>query len=127
MKVLLVQSYLGGNEPLVYPLGIACLAAGLRDHEVILFDTNTSTRPFDELGDIIASSKPDIVGISLRNIDSTSKRTVVFYYQYLKRTVDTIRSRSDAKIIVGGSGFSSVRPRDHGGRPADRFWHQPGG
>ncbi len=106
MKVLLVQSYLGGNEPLVYPLGIACLAAELRDHKVILFDTNTSTRPFDELGDIIASSKPDVVGISLRNIDSTNKRTVVFYYQYLKRTVDTIRSRSDAKIIVGGSGFS---------------------
>lgn len=106
MKVLLVQSYLGGNEPLVYPIGIACLAATLRDHEVVLFDMNTSTRPFDELADIIASSKPDVVGISLRNIDSTNKRTVVFYYPYLKQTVDAIRSRSDAKIIVGGSGFS---------------------
>ena len=106
MKVLLVQSYLGGNEPLVYPIGIACLAATLRDHEVSLFDMNTSTRPFDELGDVIASGKPDVVGISLRNIDSTNKRTVVFYYPYLKQTVDAIRSRSDAKIIVGGSGFS---------------------
>jgi len=106
VKVLLVQSYLGGNEPLVYPLGIACLTAALRDHEVSLFDMNTSTRPFDELGDIIAGSKPDVVGISLRNIDSTNKRTVVFYYPYLKQTVDAIRARSDAKIIIGGSGFS---------------------
>lgn len=106
MKVLLVQSYLGGNEPLVYPIGIACLAAALRDHEVILFDMNTSTRPFDELGNIIESSKPEVVGISLRNIDSTNKRTVVFYYPYLKQTVDAIRSCSNAKIIVGGSGFS---------------------
>jgi anaerobic magnesium-protoporphyrin IX monomethyl ester cyclase len=106
VKVLLVQSYLGGNEPLVYPLGIACLAAALRDHEVTLFDTNTSTRPFDELGDLIANSKPDVVGISLRNIDSTNKRIVVFYYPYLKQTIDAIRSRSKAKIIIGGSGFS---------------------
>jgi anaerobic magnesium-protoporphyrin IX monomethyl ester cyclase len=106
VKVLLVQSYLGGNEPLVYPLGIACLAAALQDHEVALFDMNTSMRPFDEMGDIIASNKPDVIGISLRNIDSTNKRTVVFYYPYLKQTVDAIRARSDAKIIIGGSGFS---------------------
>jgi len=41
---------------------------------------------------------------------------VVFYYPVnLKQTVDAIRARSDAKIIIGGSGFSMFRPRNHGG------------
>ena len=106
MKVLLVQSYLGGNEPLVYPLGIACLVSVLREHEVSVFDLNTSSLPFDGLREIITSRTPDLVGLSLRNIDSTNKRRVVFYYQYLRETIDVIRSCTNAKIVIGGSGFS---------------------
>lgn len=111
MKVLLVQSWLGGNEPLVYPLGLACLASALREHEVVLFDTNRSSRPFEELREAVAGLRPDVVGISLRNIDSTNKRNVVFYYPYLREALDAIRSRTDAKIVVGGSGFSMFAGR----------------
>jgi radical SAM superfamily enzyme YgiQ (UPF0313 family) len=108
VKIVLVQSWLGGNEPLVYPLGLACLTAALRaeGHDVALFDLNTSTRPFDELRDRIATERPAVVGLSLRNIDSTNKRTIVFYYEHLRPTVDAIRASSDAKIVIGGSGFS---------------------
>ncbi|MEW6416566.1 MAG: cobalamin-dependent protein [Nitrospirota bacterium] len=106
MKVLLVQSYLGDNEPLVYPIGIACIKSALNSHDVMIFDTNTSLKPFDELKEIITSFKPDVIGISLRNIDSTNKRKVVFYYSYLRDTVDAIKTSTDAKIIIGGSGFS---------------------
>lgn len=106
MNVLLVQSYLGGNEPLVYPLGLACLAPALNGHAVTLFDTNTSPRPFQELKSIIADTKPDVIGISLRNIDSTNKRNVVFYYQYLRETVDVIKACSNARLVIGGSGFT---------------------
>lgn len=106
MKLLLVQSYLGGNEPPVFPLGLACINAQLSGHDVRGFDTNTSKRPFDELKEIIEDFLPDAIGISLRNIDSTNKREVVFYYSYLKKVIDEIKTVSDAKIIVGGSGFS---------------------
>lgn len=106
MKVLLVQSYLGGNEPLVYPIGLASLAPALEGHEVSLFDMNLSTRPFEELGDRIKKTTPAVVGISLRNIDSTNKRNVVFYYRELKKTVDVIKNCSNAKIVIGGSGFT---------------------
>ena len=106
MKLLLVQSYLGGNEPTVFPLGLACINAQLSGHDVRGFDTNTSKRPFDELKEIIEGFSPDVVGISLRNIDSTNKREVVFYYSYLKKAIDEIKAVSNAKIIVGGSGFS---------------------
>src|SRR3989338_9071561 len=106
MKLLLVQSYLGGNEPLAFPLGLACIAAQLNGHMLRGFDANTSTHPFDELKEIIKDFSPEVIGLSLRNIDSTNKREVVFYYSYLKKTIDAIKEVSDAKIMVGGSGFS---------------------
>ena len=62
--------------------------------------------PFKDIQDIVIEFSPDIIGISLRNIDSTNKRRVVFYYDYLKKTLDVVKALSNAKIIIGGSGFS---------------------
>lgn len=106
MKILFVQSYLGGKEPPVFPLGISCLAAQLSGHDISVFDTNVSGRPFEELKERIDDFSPEVICISLRNIDSTNKRKVVFYYEYLKETIELIRRSSGAKIVIGGSGFS---------------------
>ena len=80
MKIFLTTSYLGGNEPLVFPLGLAYLKAGLSGHEVRAMDLNASEDPYAELAENLAAFQPDVVGISLRNIDSTNKRIVHFYY-----------------------------------------------
>jgi radical SAM superfamily enzyme YgiQ (UPF0313 family) len=107
MRVLLVQSYLGGDEPPVYPVGLACLVPALKGHEARVFDMNTSGAPFEELGALILDFSPDVIGISLRNIDSTNKRRVVFYYKYLSDMLDVIKETSSgARVVVGGSGFS---------------------
>jgi len=107
MKLLLVQSYLGGNEPPVYPLGLACISSVLPGHDLRIFDPNVYEMPFEELKEAIESFSPDAVGISLRNIDSTNKRQVVFYYEHFKEVIDAVKAATaGAKIIVGGSGFS---------------------
>jgi len=106
MRILLIQSYIGRNEPRVFPLGLACLRSSLGDHQVKVFDMNISERPFVELKEVVSSFRPDITGISLRNIDSTNKRKVDFYYRFLRDTVHAIRSNSDQWITIGGSGFS---------------------
>lgn len=106
MKVLLLQSYLGGGEPPVFPLGLACIKAQLPNHDVRGFDVNTSKRPLEELKKVVEEFSPDIIGISLRNIDSTNKRDVVFYYPFFKKAIAVVKKSSEAKIIVGGSGFS---------------------
>lgn len=108
MKVLLVQAYLGGGEPPVFPLGLACLAGSLRGHDVKVFDTNIAENPYGDLADTVRDMQPDIVALSLRNIDSTNKRIVVFYYEFVHKTLDTIVSAADRKprIVIGGSGFS---------------------
>ncbi len=106
MKILLVQSYLGPSEPPVFPLGLASLKAALAGHEVLVFDMNRDDDPFANLAKTIREFGPELVGVSLRNIDSTNKREVVFYYENLKPTVDVIREETDVPLVIGGSGFS---------------------
>jgi radical SAM superfamily enzyme YgiQ (UPF0313 family) len=97
---------LGPGEPLTLPLGLAYLKASLKNHEVRVFDANASDRPFNEMEEIIREYGPEVIGISLRNIDSTNKRKVVFYYRLFKKAVGMIKGCCDAPIVVGGSGFS---------------------
>lgn len=108
MNILLVQAYLGGSEPPVFPIGLSCIASAVKGHELKVFDPNVAANPFSEMVETLASFKPEIVGISLRNIDSTNKRKVVFYYKLLKKMIDIIKAGpcSGVKIIIGGSGFS---------------------
>lgn len=110
MKVLLVQSYLGQCDSFpVYPLGLAYIGTSLnhKGHEVEIFDPNVSTHPYDDLQKRVVSFSPDIVGISLRNIDNQHRVAPFYHYQYFQHTLKTIKESSpDVKIIVGGAGFS---------------------
>ncbi len=106
MRVLLVQSYLGGGEPLVYPIGLASIAALIKRHELKGIDLNIHKNPYDELKRVLSEFSPHAVLVSLRNIDSTNKRKVVFYYKFFKDALRAIKEASSARIIVGGSGFS---------------------
>lgn len=106
MEILLLTSYLGDAEPLVFPIGLSCIKSSLTGHTVEIFDLNLSNKPFEELKNIIAEFSPDVIGISLRNIDSTNKRKITFYYTLFKDALDVIKSCSAARIVVGGSGFS---------------------
>ncbi|WP_300156684.1 radical SAM protein [Solidesulfovibrio sp.] len=106
MRILLVQSWLGGDGPPVYPVGLACLAAALAGHEVACCDPNTAADPLGELSRTLAEFRPDMVGVSLRNIDSTNTRVSVSYLPPFARVLDTVRAGFSGPLAVGGSGFS---------------------
>ena len=106
MKILLVQSYLGSNDPLVAPLGLLSLVPTLNGHDVHIFDTNCFDSSFTALEKKVTTFCPDVIGISLRNIDSTNKTDIVFYYRFLPEILDVLTQCSQAKIVIGGSGFS---------------------
>jgi anaerobic magnesium-protoporphyrin IX monomethyl ester cyclase len=120
MRVLLVQSYLGGREPLVYPLGLARIAQAAKGHEVEIFDMNLPENPVDGLVAKITRFKPAVVGLSLRNIDSTNKRKVVFFYDHFKSMLPVLRNAlpPETKIVVGGSGFSMFAAKIMADEPA---------
>lgn len=106
MKVLLLQAPLDGGEPVVYPLGLAVLAAALARHEVRAFDPNTAADPDGELEALIRDFAPEAVGISFRNMDSPNGPEPIFYYNAFKRLVNRVRVLTPAPIIVGGAAFS---------------------
>ncbi len=111
MKIFLIQSYLGRREKPVYPVGLAYLSASLKGHEVQGYDPNVSADPYGELTARLKGFQPDIVGISLRNLDTTQYRDPFVYLQTLQPTLDVItRSAPGAKRIIGGAGFSIYAP-----------------
>lgn len=54
----------------------------------------------------ILEFKPDMVGISLRNIDDIDSQTKHSFIEGYRSLISTIRANSNAPVIVGGAGFS---------------------
>lgn len=108
MKILLVQTCLGGEETPIFPLGLSCLASSIKGHNIKVIDANISSNYLVEISELLINFSPDLIGLSLRNIDSTNKRKVFFYYTYLKEVIDVIKASPSkkSKIVIGGSGFS---------------------
>lgn len=109
MNILLLQSYLGRKEMAdIYPIGLTYLKTVLRDHNVIIYDSNIDEKPFPEgLIKAIKKTCPRIIGISLRNIDTTIYADQFLYYKTLKLTLRVIKKNfQDIKIVIGSTAFS---------------------
>jgi radical SAM superfamily enzyme YgiQ (UPF0313 family) len=108
MRILFIPSYLGRREPAVAPLGLLSLAGNLAPgHSLRIFNPNLAQNPWDETKNAIEEFSPDIIGISLRNIDTTKFSDQFYYYPHFVGYVEFISSlHKDCPIAVGGSGFS---------------------
>jgi len=110
-KVMLVQQDMGrrSREYPLFPLGLAYIAAVLQKQKVKIFDPNLYALEESEerLKKEMNGFQPDIVGISLRNIDTTMRRDPFVHYRTLAPMVRLIISISPGvRIIVGGAAFS---------------------
>jgi anaerobic magnesium-protoporphyrin IX monomethyl ester cyclase len=107
VKVLLVQMWLGRSEKPIYPIGLATLAGALNGHDVRLLDPNILPDPLVSLEQELSGFQPDVVGLSLRNVDTTQFRDPFAYIKTLRQTLAIIkRIAPQAKRVIGGSGFS---------------------
>ena len=89
----------------VFPLGLAHVDAALRraGHQTRVVDLNLNPPPFRE---IAAEFKPDLVGLSLRNIDDTLIRNRQTFFGVLTKVCRDVRRATSAPVVLGGSGFS---------------------
>ena len=106
MKVLLISANTLTTPYPVYPLGLDYVADAIAaDHQVKIVDINNLGEQ-GSLGKEIGDYSPDIIGLSLRNIDNADsvneKGFICEYQQYVK----TIREYSNAPLVLGGSGFT---------------------
>ena len=108
MRILLLQaiSRMEGGE-LVYPLGLARIAASLKgDHTVGALDMNLHSFPWPVLRRSLEEFRPDVVGVSFRNLDPLAGMLHSFVPQ-LKASLTLVKRYAPrATIVLGGSGFS---------------------
>ena len=114
MRVLLVSANREHIPDPIFPLGLAYVAAAIRQagYQVAVADLCFGKHPLADLGRQVALYQPDIVGVSLRNVDNAAYPRTVDYLQQHREVVDTLRARTDAAVVLGGSGFS-IMPREY--------------
>lgn len=116
MKILLISAnYLKAPYP-VYPIGLDYVAQALSPaHEVRVVDVHgvdgSGWSGPDGLGEQIQGFGPEIVGLSLRNADNTDITGPAGFVAPYRDLVQKIQGISDARIVLGGSGFA-IFPRE---------------
>jgi len=113
MKILLI-SVNNEKEPYpVAPLGAAYIAKALRDknHEVQILDLCFATDDFYVISESLKHFTPDVIGLSIRNIDNLTYHKSIFYMPRIQYIVNFIKRKTSVPIIAGGSGFS-IFPED---------------
>lgn len=104
-KILLISINRCDEPYPVFPLGLAYIASALNraGHQTRLMDWQLD-RP--EIAATLAEFQPDIVGISLRNIDDVLIRKRQTFFDVLSGLCAEIKRLSSCPIVLGGSGFS---------------------
>lgn len=109
MRVLVVAANNEQKPDPVVPLGAAFVAGAAREagHDVRLFDACFCKDPVTELREELAEFLPDVVGLSIRNIDDVCWPQAHSYLSYYKQLAEVIRDAARRpKFIVGGSAFT---------------------
>lgn len=92
------------------PVGTAWVAAALRraGHEVRLLDLMYVDDVDAAVTTAVAEHRPELVALSLRNVDSTWMHQPNWAVPEARRLTDLVRAQVDCPIILGGAGPSLV-------------------
>lgn len=104
MRVLLINSNRLKNPPVI-PIGLCYIASSIEDagHEVRVLDLCFSSDPATEIGRAIAEATPDIVGITIRNIDTCTATNPEFLIDdVLSGVIRPIKGAFSGPIVIGG-------------------------
>lgn len=108
MKVLMVNANREVTYTPVAPLGLAYLCTALQScgHEISFLDLSLIDNWFAELERSITSFQPEVIGVSIRNIDNSSYTQYINYLPLTREIIDRIKDLSKAPVVLGGSGFT---------------------
>jgi radical SAM superfamily enzyme YgiQ (UPF0313 family) len=108
MNVLLISANTEKIPDPVYPIGAACVADAARraGHDISAVDLCFVSEVEDTLRVAVEETRPDAVGISLRNLDSSAFPQNTSYIDDYARIMAALRSLTDAPIVLGGAGFT---------------------
>jgi radical SAM superfamily enzyme YgiQ (UPF0313 family) len=101
-KILLVNP--NNMKPPVAPLALEYISSFLhkKGHKVLIYDVNTNK---ESLSNVLEKEKPNVAGISVRNIDDSCYATSEFLLEGIKSIVTEVKAKG-IPVILGGVGFS---------------------
>ncbi len=90
------------------PLGLGLVAAATRraGHEVTFLDLLNEKDPDTAVRRAIEAARPEVVGISVRNIDDQNRDSPRFLLEQVKPVVEACRACTRAPVVLGGPGYS---------------------
>jgi anaerobic magnesium-protoporphyrin IX monomethyl ester cyclase len=107
IKIFLSQGFTGTKEHLVFPIGLASIASRIDKHDLMCWDPNISPQNYlQKFVQKVDKFKPDVVGLSLRNIDNPMAANSSFYPYVVSMIRELKKAHPSCKLVVGGAGFS---------------------
>jgi radical SAM superfamily enzyme YgiQ (UPF0313 family) len=108
MRVLFISANTEQITMPALPIGLGCVAAATEEagHEVELVDLMDAAEPLPLVRTAVERFSADLIGISVRNIDDQSMTDTKFLLDQAKDVVSECRMLTDARIVLGGAGFS---------------------
>jgi radical SAM superfamily enzyme YgiQ (UPF0313 family) len=107
-RVLLVSTNRERQPYPVVPNGLACVASALdaAGHHVRFLDLCFASDPVASARSAAAEFKPDIIGVSVRNIDNSDAIALRHYTPEARSVLHALRQAAPgAKVIAGGAAF----------------------
>jgi len=108
MNILIINTNTTKFPTPVIPIGACMIAetAQRAGYKVRLLDLMFERDPLRAIQQELKRLKPDVVGLSVRNIDNNDIQSPAFYIKQLDPLIKTIRSMTSALLILGGAAVS---------------------
>jgi radical SAM superfamily enzyme YgiQ (UPF0313 family) len=108
MRVLLVSANTEQVNMPTLPLGASLVAAAARraGHEVTFLDLMFESQVRGAIRRAVEQARPEVIGISVRNIDDQHRESPRFLLRQIRRVVEECRTCSEAPVVLGGAGYS---------------------
>jgi hypothetical protein len=108
MRILLINPNRYKSPP-VPPIGLEHVAAAIEEcgHKAEILDLCFSDSPYEDIDKSVVSFRPDIVGLTVRNVDTVLYQTNEFFLDEIRDIVSHIRGLRGLKVILGGTGVAT--------------------
>jgi len=114
MKTLLISSNRERHPWPVLPIGTCYIASSLErsGYEVQILDILYSDNPGSRITACIDQFQPDLIGVSIRNIDNVDQQDPFFYLEDVQKSViEPIKESTNVPLVIGGSAVSVMPER----------------
>lgn len=109
MRILFISANQERQPDPIPPLGVCYVANAAREagHQAELLDLNFASDSQKAVRDAVTAYQPDVIGLSLRNVDNVAFPYSVSYLDHYRRIVRTCRETAPhLPVVVGGSAYS---------------------